>query len=97
MEHRKPEDLVFGWERTAHSPNSVHGFVARTHGHAPHLTAQRLRATWIVHHLTVGTPLSALMDAAGVMSLEAFTRYLRFVPSAEITEARRWLRGSNER
>jgi hypothetical protein len=97
LEHRKPGDLVFGWERTAHSPNSVHGFVARTHGHAPHLTAQRLRATWIVHHLTAGTPLSALMDAAGVMSLEAFTRYLRFVPSADTSQARQWLRGAGER
>jgi hypothetical protein len=42
-------------------------------------TSQRLRATWIVHHLDAGVPVVTLMRAAGVESLESFTRYVRFV------------------
>ncbi|MCT1394648.1 hypothetical protein M4D51_02800 [Microbacterium sp. p3-SID338] len=50
---------------------------------------QRLRATWIVSHLNAGTNVLTLMRAAGVDSLEAFTRYIRFVaePAADVQRA----------
>lgn len=50
---------------------------------------QRLRATWIVSHLDAGTNVLTLMRAAGVDSLEAFTRYIRFVaePAPEAQRA----------
>ena len=45
-----------------------------------------MRATWIVTHLTAGSPVKALVEAAGVDSLEALTRYLRFVPDADVAD-----------
>jgi integrase len=89
-----PHSLVFGTERRTYNANSINGFVAKTYGHRPHVTSQRLRATWIVHHLNAGTPLAALMIAAGVQSLEAFTRYLGYVAPMDTDNARRWLRGT---
>ncbi|MEI2715396.1 MAG: hypothetical protein V9E98_00015 [Candidatus Nanopelagicales bacterium] len=43
-----------------------------------------MRVTWIVGHLAAGSPVKALMQAAGVDSLEALNRYLRFVPDADV-------------
>jgi integrase len=60
-------------------PNLVSNFVARSGRVGVKPQTQRLRATWIVRHLTAGTPVVPLMEAAGVDSLEAFTRYVRFV------------------
>ena len=53
---------------------------------------QRMRATWLVTHMAAGTPVVALMAAAGVDSLEALTRYVRFVPDLDPTFVRRRLR-----
>ncbi len=47
-----------------------------------------MRATWMVTHLTAGSPVKALVEAAGVDSLEALTRYLRFVPDADVAAYR---------
>lgn len=53
---------------------------------------QRMRATWLVTHMAAGTPVVPLMAAAGVDSLEALTRYVRFVPGVDRGEVRRRLR-----
>jgi len=47
-----------------------------------------MRSTWIVTQLSAGTNVRALVRAAGVDSLEAFTRYLAFVnePHPEATQ-----------
>ncbi|MEZ5272921.1 MAG: hypothetical protein R2694_11520 [Ilumatobacteraceae bacterium] len=67
-----PEAFVFRPGRTGVGKNSVTNFVSSTGGlNKP--SSQRLRATWIVHHLTAGTPMKAFMAAAGVQSLEALT------------------------
>lgn len=86
------DDFVFRPRRRGAAQNAVSNFLARTTGAAKPST-QRLRATWIVHHLTIGTPVKALMAAAGVQSLATMTRYLRFVPDPVADEAYRWLRG----
>lgn len=88
----RPGQFVFRENRTMSYPNHVSNFVNRSQKSAIQPQTQRLRATWIVHHLTVGTPVKALMRAAGVESLEAFTRYMRFVPDVDVELARALLR-----
>jgi hypothetical protein len=55
--------------------------------------SQRMRSTWITQHLSAGTNVRVLVRAAGVESLEAFTRYLRFVHEPAALEARAQLIG----
>lgn len=87
------DELAFCSGRTGVHRNFVTNFVAKTSGVGLKPQLQRLRATWIVHHLAAGTPAVPFMQAAGVQSLEALTRYLRFVPDVDLAEARRKLRG----
>lgn len=88
-----PGAFVFGQNRTTRQKNAVSNFLSKTTGtHKPN--SQRLRATWIVHHLGVATPVKALLGAAGVESFEAFTRFIPFVPEVDPMEARHVLRGN---
>lgn len=43
-------------------------------------TVQRMRSTWLVEHLTAGTPMQDLLAAAGLKSMDALVRYERFLP-----------------
>jgi hypothetical protein len=45
------------------------------------LTAKRLRATWLVHHLAAGTRLPELMNAAGLQSVVVLSDLLPNVPA----------------
>jgi len=74
-----PGKYAFRENHTTFYPNLISNFVDRGHPTRVRLTTQRLRATWIVHHLDAGAPVGALVEAAGVESLEAFSRYLRFI------------------
>ncbi|MBX3285342.1 MAG: hypothetical protein KF703_08380 [Actinobacteria bacterium] len=58
---------------------------------APRLSVQRLRITWIVGHLTAGTPVRALLPAAGVEAKQ-LARYYPFVPAPTVDQARSVLR-----
>jgi len=89
-----PEKYAFRENHTTFYPNLVSNFVDRGHPTRVRLTTQRLRATWIVRHLVAGTPVVALMDAAGVESLEAFTRYTAFVLPLGIARLRSALGGA---
>jgi len=84
---------LFRERRTTPDKNFVANFVDRSAGVGIKPSVQRLRATWIVGHLATRTPVVAFMAAAGVESLEALTRYLRFVPGVDPAEGRRLLRG----
>jgi integrase len=87
-----PDVYAFSQGRTGSEKNTVTHFVDRTSGEfKPHTF--RLRVTWLVHHLTVGTPVKPFLAAAGVYSSDMLTRYLQFVPDVEAAEARRLLRG----
>jgi hypothetical protein len=93
IENLEPEMLVFGENRWAPSKNAVNNFISKTSGqHKPN--SQRLRATWIVHHLTANTPIKALMAAAGLNSFESFNRLIGFVPSPSPLLSRQLLRGN---
>jgi hypothetical protein len=87
-----PESFVFRENHTVDYPNLISSFIVRSGTMAVRPTSQRLRATWIVTHLAAGTPVVELMRAPGVESLEAFTRYAKFVPRLEEHVARGLLR-----
>lgn len=93
VDHIPPESFAFRENHTEFYPNLVSNFVARSGRIGVKPQTQRLRATWIVFHLTRGTPVGPLMRAAGVDSLEAFTRYVRFVPALGEAEFRATLSG----
>jgi hypothetical protein len=87
-----PDVYAFSKGRTGVEKNTVTHFVNRTSGDfKPH--TYRLRVTWLVHHLTVGTPVKPFLAAAGVYSSDLLTRYLQYVPDVDVDEARRLLRG----
>ncbi len=59
----------------------------------PRLSSSRLRSTWLVHHLTIGTRLPELAGAAGLVGVTVLTDLLSFVPRLPQSEALRQLRG----
>jgi len=75
--------FVFRENHSFNYDTLISSFVARSPSVGVTPQTQRMRSTWIVHHLTVGSPVKALMAAAGVESLEAFTRYMQFVPDVD--------------
>lgn len=66
--------------------------LARGHGH-PKLSVPRLRSTWIVEHLSRGTRLPELLEAAGTSRIETFDELLAFVEPVEPGGAEAMLRG----
>lgn len=72
------------------------GFLAckfvTAHGH-PALSAPRLRSTWLVHHLTVGTRLPELAKAAGLAGVTVLSDLLPNVPALDQAQAAQKLRG----
>lgn len=74
-----PSRYLFRENHRKNYDNLISNFVARGRSVEVVPQSQRMRATWIVRHLSRGVPVIALMRAAGVDSLEAFTRYARFV------------------
>ncbi|WP_298381444.1 hypothetical protein [Ferrimicrobium sp.] len=85
---------LFGEGRTSYNNNGVSNFLSRATGAGLKPSLARLRITWIVHHLTLGTPVVLLMQAAGIATLEAFDRYLPYVPDAGTLAFREALRGT---
>ena len=86
--------FIFRPRRQSQDSNTIGNFVDRTRPGVVKATSQRMRVTWIVTHLIAGSPLTALIQAAGVESLEALTRYLQFVPGKELTEVRSQFRSA---
>lgn len=78
--------------RTRTTKNTVTDLIRRSSPINPALSSQRMRGTWITGHLAARTPIVPLIEAAGVESLEALTRYLRFLPEVDPVEARARLR-----
>lgn len=79
---------MFCPNRTTKTKNVVSNLIDRTRPPQVRPSPQRMRATWITTHLAANTPAKTLMNAAGVDSLETFTRYIQFVPDQDPTEAR---------
>ncbi len=62
------------------------------HGH-PKLSASRLRSTWLVTHLAMGTRLPELARAAGLQGVTVLSDLLPFVPAIDEATAVEMLRG----
>lgn len=92
LEAVEPGQYLIRPERGSNPKNLISNIVDR--GVASELgpQTQRMRATWLVRHLSAGTPVAALMEAAGLESLKALTRYLPFMEPLPVEEARRALR-----
>lgn len=84
--------LVLPRRRLAYHRNLLPNFTLDTINRPVSVNAGRLRATWLVRHLRVGTPVNVLADAAGLASPAALAPYLAFVPGLDTAEARRLLR-----
>jgi hypothetical protein len=94
LARRAGQGPVFMPERTAIARKQVPNFLARCpKGPMGRPNVDRLRNTWIVGHLSAGTHLSVLAEAAGVRP-DQIVRYQRYAtaPSSEV--ARRQLRGA---
>ena len=59
----------------------------------PRLSASRLRSTWLVHHLSLGTRLPELVAAAGLSGATVLSDLVEYVPPLATEEAHRLLRG----
>lgn len=57
-----------------------------------HASTPRMRATWLVRHISSGTPPKALVEAAGVEGLDALGRYVPFAYPISWDETRRAFR-----
>lgn len=85
---------VFAARRHSPSnPNLVNAFLGDALTPPVHLTAQRMRSTWIVGHLASGVPAPLLARAAGVVRVDSLARYLQFVPEPTHEDGRAALRG----
>jgi len=87
------EELLVGGHTTHR--NKASALAARLevgHGH-PRLSVSRLRSTWLVQHLTVGTRLPELARAAGLSGVTVLSDLLEFVPGVAEARARAMLRG----
>jgi integrase len=88
----EPERFAFRENHGNYYPNLIANFIDRSQVVGVKPQSQRLRATWIVRHLDAATPVVPLMRAAGIESLEALTRYVRFVRERDGDEVRARLR-----
>ncbi|WP_336084637.1 hypothetical protein [Nocardia sp. SSK8] len=75
------------------SKNLITGF-ARRPGQEPGPNSYRMRTTWIVGHLSAAVPLSALMAASGVDTVQGLTRYTAHFAAVDSARVREMLRGS---
>lgn len=91
----RPDQYLFRPGRTTSYKNTISNYVAQTNVGRVHPSLQRMRTTWMVTHLIAGSPVKPLMQAAGLDSLEAVTRYLRFVPDADVRAYRAAFRAAS--
>jgi integrase len=90
----RPTLYLFRPGRAASTRNQVCNFVYTTNVGWVRPNLIRMRATWMVTHLAAGTPVKAVVQAAGVDSLEALTCYLRYVPDVDPATYRASLRAA---
>ena len=59
----------------------------------PRFSASRLRSTWLVHHLSIGTRLPELVAAAGLSGATVLSDLLEYVSPLATEQAHRLVRG----
>ena len=88
---RDPGSWAFREGQEGGNRNLVTDFAARSRGEVG-LQARRMRATWIVGHLSSATPLPVLLQAAGLQSPAGLVGFMNFVKESTFAEQRRFLR-----
>jgi hypothetical protein len=86
------EFLIGGRSKARNRAGQLAASIVVAHGH-PTLSASRLRSTWLVTHLTMGTRLPELARAAGMHGVTVLSDLLRYVPALADDEAARILTG----
>lgn len=85
------EFLVGGRSTSRNRAGSLAASLVVGNGH-PKFSASRLRSTWLVTHLTMGTRLPELARAAGLQGVTVLSDLLPFVPLLDEDEALAMLR-----
>jgi hypothetical protein len=78
-EPRKKAKWLFAPAREGAGKNLISNFAARGGSAGLRPNTQRMRATYLVRHIAAGDSVAELMAIAGVKSLDALARYVRFV------------------
>ena len=86
------EFLVGGRSLAKNRAGALAASVVVANGH-PRFSASRLRSTWLVTHLAMGTRLPELARAAGLQGVTVLSDLLPFVPALDADEASAMLRG----
>lgn len=86
------EFLVGGHSLSRNRAGALAASLEASHGH-PRLSAARLRSTWLVSHLRMGTRLPELTRAAGLVGATVLSDLLEYVPALCEPEAAEMLRG----
>ncbi|WP_066516022.1 site-specific integrase [Curtobacterium ammoniigenes] len=94
-----PDQWVFGAaSRSKHGPNTLNNFLRTTdRGAEPDPNAPRMRNTWLITHLTAGTNIRALMQAAGLTKFDHLHQLLIHVRPPSQRKLRQELRHADER
>lgn len=86
-------DFLVGGRSTAKNrAGQLAASITVGHGH-PKFSASRLRSTWLVTHLAMGTRLPELAQAAGLQGVTVLSDLLAYVPVLPDDEASVLLRG----
>jgi len=94
LERRPADESLWGPVSNHTLHNLTSKFTERSHGNPPR--ADRLRHTWIVHHLSAATPMKELFRAAGVTKMQHLHLFLEFVEGLDETDYRRVLRSEGQ-
>ena len=86
------EFLVGGYSTSRNRAGALAASLVVPNGH-PRFSAPRLRSTWLVTHLTLGTRLPELARAAGLQGVTVLSDLLPNVPALDEVEAAAMLRG----
>jgi hypothetical protein len=86
------EFLVGGYSTARNRAGALAASIIVAHDH-PRFSASRLRSTWLVTHLALGTRLPELASAAGLSGVTVLSDLLPFVPLLDDADAVEQLRG----
>lgn len=84
--------LVGGTSTSRNRAGALAASLMVANGH-PRFSASRMRSTWLLAHLTLGTRLPELARAAGLEGVTVLSDLLRHVPALDEAEAAATLRG----
>jgi hypothetical protein len=84
--------LVGGYSRARNRAGALAASLVVPNG-CPKFSASRLRSTWLVAHLVMGTRLPELAGAAGLQGVTVLSDLLPYVPALDQDEAAALLRG----